>query len=86
VPFTHFIRWAKGQIQDLSKSSKHGHNWGAVARVRDGQEEHLSLRRYHVDVFIENGVARTAVDQTYFNHLSDQTEGTFFFHWRPMHR
>ena len=48
-----------------------------------GQEEKLSLRRYHVDVFIEDGIARTTVDQTFFNHLNWNTEGTFYFPLSP---
>ncbi|MGB6041516.1 MAG: VIT and VWA domain-containing protein, partial [Pirellulales bacterium] len=44
-----------------------------------GQETRLSLRKYHVDVHIEDGFARTTIDQTYFNHLTSRQEGTFHF-------
>ena len=45
----------------------------------NGQEARLSLRKYHVDVHIENGFARTTIDQTYFNHQLWRMEGTFYF-------
>src|SRR5262249_17385458 len=46
-------------------------------------EANLSLRKYHVDVHIEDGFARTTIDQTYFNHTSWRLEGTFFFPLPP---
>jgi hypothetical protein len=60
---------------------RRSHAGGALV-VRDpdtGQESPLSLRRYAVDVVIEDGFARTAVDQTYFNHDLAEREGTFTF-------
>ena len=45
----------------------------------NGQEMRLSMRKYHVDVHIEDGFARTTIDQTYFNHTSQRLEGTFKF-------
>ncbi|MBY0527746.1 MAG: FecR domain-containing protein [Gemmataceae bacterium] len=44
-----------------------------------GQEARLSLRKYKVDVHIEDGFARTTIDQTYFNHNAWRMEGTFYF-------
>src|SRR5262249_42165923 len=44
-----------------------------------GQEARLSLRNYKVDVHIEDGFARTTIDQTYFNHNAWRMEGTFYF-------
>jgi len=53
---------------------------GAIITVDpSGQEIELSLRKYHVDVHIEDGFARTTIDQTYFNHTSSRLEGTFHF-------
>jgi ferric-dicitrate binding protein FerR (iron transport regulator) len=49
----------------------------------NGQEARLSLRQYHVDVHIEDGFARTTIDQTYFNHLYSRLEGTFYFPLPP---
>jgi hypothetical protein len=54
-----------------------------VATLPDGQETRLSMRRYHVDVHLEDGFARTTIDQTYFNHKSSRLEGTFFFPLPP---
>jgi hypothetical protein len=56
------------------------HAGGALVVVDpDGQEAPLSLRKYHIDVHLEDGFARTTIDQTYFNHELRQLEGTFYF-------
>src|SRR5262249_5897230 len=49
----------------------------------NGQEAKLELRRYHIDVHIEDGFARTTIDQTYFNHMHSRLEGTFHFPLPP---
>jgi ferric-dicitrate binding protein FerR (iron transport regulator) len=54
-----------------------------VAIDPNGQEAKLTLRRFHVDVHIEDGFARTTIDQTYFNHHAQQLEGTFYFPLPP---
>ena len=54
-----------------------------VARDAYGQESKLSLVKYHVDVHIEDGFARTTIDQTYFNYENMQMEGTFYFPLPP---
>jgi hypothetical protein len=57
---------------------------GALIAVDpDGQEAKLSLRRYHIDVHIEDGFARTTIDQTYFNNDPWRMEGTFYFPLPP---
>ena len=44
---------------------------GALVAVDPyGQEAKLSLRNYHVDVHVEDGFARTTIDQTYFNSIA----------------
>lgn len=50
-----------------------------IAKDSNGQEAKLSLRTYNVDVHIEDGFARTTIDQTYFNHHPWRLEGTFSF-------
>lgn len=56
------------------------HSGGSVTVVDpEGQAMKLSLRKFHVDVHIEDGFARTTIDQTYFNHTWQQLEGTFRF-------
>lgn len=53
---------------------------GALVTVDpNGQESRLALRKYHVDVHIEDGFARTTIDQTYFNATWSRQEGTFHF-------
>jgi hypothetical protein len=53
---------------------------GALVAVDpNGQEARLTLRKFHIDVFIEDGFARTTIDQTYFNKDAWQMEGTFYF-------
>ena len=50
-----------------------------IAIDPNGQEAKLTLRKYHVDVHIEDGFARTTIDQTYFNQHHWRMEGTFYF-------
>jgi len=60
------------------------HAGGSIITVDPaGQEMRLSLRKYHVDVHIEDGFARTTIDQTYFNHTQSRLEGTFHFPLPP---
>jgi ferric-dicitrate binding protein FerR (iron transport regulator)/tetratricopeptide (TPR) repeat protein len=57
---------------------------GALVAVDPyGQEAKLSLVNYHIDVHIEDGFARTTIDQTYFNAENFQMEGTFYFPLPP---
>src|SRR5439155_1401061 len=57
---------------------------GALSATNQaGHESRLTLRRYHLDVHIEDGFARTTIDQTYFNEESWRTEGTFYFPLPP---
>src|SRR5262249_3964112 len=57
---------------------------GALSAVdANGQEAKLSLREFNVDVHIEDGFARTTIDQTYFNHHPWRLEGTFYFPLPP---
>ncbi|MBY0524058.1 MAG: FecR domain-containing protein [Gemmataceae bacterium] len=50
-----------------------------IAKDPNGQEAKLNLRNYKVDVHIEDGFARTIIDQTYFNQNHWRMEGTFYF-------
>ncbi len=50
-----------------------------IASNAEGEAVALSLRKYHVDVHIEDGFARTTIDQTYFNADTRRLEGTFYF-------
>src|SRR5260370_1228663 len=67
---SHALAWARDLMiaaeSPLVPGSKHA-GGALVARDPSGQEAKLTLRRYHVDVHIEDGFARTTIDQTYFN-------------------
>ena len=54
-----------------------------VAVDTDGRQTKLSLRTFHIDVHVEDGFARTTIDQTYFNRSGDRLEGTFYFPLPP---
>ncbi len=54
-----------------------------LVKEGDGSEARLSLRRFHVDVHVEDGFARTTIDQTYFNDEDRRLEGTFYFPLPP---
>jgi tetratricopeptide (TPR) repeat protein len=57
---------------------------GALVAIDSaGQEAKLSLVKYNIDVHIEDGFARTTIDQTYFNHENARMEGTFYFPLPP---
>jgi ferric-dicitrate binding protein FerR (iron transport regulator)/predicted Zn-dependent protease len=57
---------------------------GALVAVDPtGQEAKLALRKYHIDVHVEDGFARTTIDQTYFNFHPWRLEGTFYFPLPP---
>ena len=64
------------------------HAGGSIISVDpDGQEMKLSLRKYHVDVHIEDGFARTTIDQTYLPIAVEcDWKVRFVFLCRPMHR
>lgn len=83
---SHVLHWTRDLMAaaetPLVPDSKH--RGGALVAVDpQGQQAKLSLRKYHVDVHIEDGFARTTIDQTYFNHLTSRLEGTFYFPLPP---
>jgi len=81
---SHLVSWARDHLRESDEWSPtvDGRS-GLIAVDSQGQESRLSLREYVVDVFIENGVARTTIDQTFFNHYHANTEGTFYFPLPP---
>ena len=79
---SHVLDWTRELVaaaeSPLVPRSKHC--GGALVAVDPyGQEARLGLVKYHVDVHIEDGFARTTIDQTYFNHNAWRLEGTFYF-------
>jgi len=59
------------------------HSGGSLSVHGEGGEERLSLRKYHIDAHVEDGFARTMIDQTYFNSANWRLEGTFRFPLPP---
>ncbi len=83
---SHLLAWTKELMAASRSPLVPGSEYGGgslVAVDPQGQEAKLSLRDYHVDVHIQDGFARTTIDQTYFNHLSSRLEGTFYFPLPP---
>lgn len=83
---THALDWTKDLMvaaeSPLVPCGKHG--GGALLAIDPfGQEVKLTLRKFHIDVHIEDGFARTTIDQTYFNNESWRLEGTFYFPLPP---
>jgi hypothetical protein len=81
---SHLLAWAQDLLPGPELVPPSGHAGGSlVARDPDGQEAKLALRKYHIDVHVEDGFARTTIDQTYFNHTTERLEGTFYFPLPP---
>ncbi len=60
------------------------HSGGSLVAVDPyGQEAKLNLVKFHIDVHVEEGFARTTIDQTFFNNENQQLEGTFYFPLPP---
>ncbi|MCA9225563.1 MAG: FecR domain-containing protein, partial [Planctomycetales bacterium] len=85
-PAAHELDWTR----DLAATARsplipaNEHTGGSLVVVdTQGQDVKLSLRNYHVDVYIEDGFARTTIDQTFFNHMPSRQEGTFYFPLPP---
>jgi hypothetical protein len=83
---SHLLAWTEdlmaGGSTPLVPPSRYA-GGSLVVRDPDGQEAKLALRKYHVDVHVEDGFARTTIDQTFFNHTQARLEGTFFFPLPP---
>ncbi len=81
---SYLVNWARDALKqdELLLKPVDGEN-GLIAIDPYGQEARLTLRRFKVDVYIEDGVARTTIDQTFFNHNPWNTEGTFYFPLPP---
>ena len=81
---SHLVSWAKDALaQEEPLVQKAEAKDGLIALDPWGQETRLTLRKYQVDVYIEDGIARTTIDQTFFNHYPWNSEGTFYFPLPP---
>jgi hypothetical protein len=83
---SHVVAWARDLVAQgdgsLVPASRHA-GGSLVVRDADGQEARLALRKYLVDVHVEDGFARTTIDQTFFNATHSRLEGTFYFPLPP---
>jgi ferric-dicitrate binding protein FerR (iron transport regulator)/tetratricopeptide (TPR) repeat protein len=83
---SHALDWTRDLMAAADSPLVPGSRYGGGALVAvdpQGQEARLNLRNYHVDVHIEDGFARTTIDQTYFNDAPWRLEGTFYFPLPP---
>ena len=83
---SHVLDWTRDLVaaSETPLVPASAYDGGALIAVdANGQEAKLSLRKYHVDVHLEDGFARTTIDQTYFNHHPWRLEGTFHFPLPP---
>jgi tetratricopeptide (TPR) repeat protein len=83
---SHTLQWTRELMTATESALIPGSEYAGGALVAvdpSGQEAKLSLRKYHIDVHIEDGFARTTIDQTYFNHDPWRMEGTFYFPLPP---
>jgi ferric-dicitrate binding protein FerR (iron transport regulator) len=79
---SHTLEWTRELMAAAETPMVPGcqHAGGALLALDpQGQEIKLALRQYHIDVQIEDGFARTTIDQTYFNTTWERLEGTFYF-------
>jgi len=81
---SYLVNWARDALSQPERLvEKKKQSAELVAVDPWGQQTRLALRKYHVDVHIEDGIARTTVDQTFFNHVPWNIEGTFYFPLPP---
>ncbi len=81
---SHELEWTKDLAAASPLVPASDYAGGALVAIDPaGQEARLSLRKYHIDVHVEDGFARTTIDQTYFNHMPRRLEGTFYFPLPP---
>jgi hypothetical protein len=84
--FPHVLAWARDLMAAAQSPLVPGSQYAGGALIAvdpNGQEAKLELRKFHIDVHIEDGFARTTIDQTFFNQESWQMEGTFYFPLPP---
>ncbi len=83
---SYLLDWTRDLMAEADSPLVPGSQYegGALVAVDPyGQEAKLALRKYHIDVHVEDGFARTTIDQTYFNHANSRLEGTFYFPLPP---
>ncbi|MBN1444050.1 MAG: FecR domain-containing protein, partial [Planctomycetes bacterium] len=84
--FSHLASFAGGAFDGGDEGTPAGGGFlSGLARVPGsaGGSRPLDVVRYHLDVHIEDGMARTTIDQTFFNPSGSRVEGTFLFPLPP---
>ncbi|MBW2454077.1 MAG: FecR domain-containing protein [Deltaproteobacteria bacterium] len=78
---TYLTDWARAaMVAEQDADSSPVRNGTLVAREpRWDREWPLEMRDLTIDVRVEGGVARTTIDQTFFNHVDRQLEGRYSF-------
>ena len=78
---SHEVAWARDALTDPTDELAVVRRGNLLARFPnwEGREWPLPVRAMDVDVYIENGVARTTIDQTFFNHTNYELEGVYSF-------
>ncbi len=79
---SYLLDWTRDLVASATPTlvPANAYNGGALVAVdSQGARRRSPCGRYHLDVHIEDGFARTTIDQTYFNHASGRLEGTFYF-------
>ncbi len=77
---SHELQWARDALQDPAEELTAVRRGNLVARFPTWPTEWpLPVRVMDVDIYIEDGVARTTIDQTFFNHTDFQLEGVYSF-------
>ena len=77
---SHELQWARDALQDPTEELSAVRRGNLVARFPTWPGEWpLPVRVMDVDVYIEDGVARTTIDQTFFNHTDYELEGVYSF-------
>ncbi len=81
---THLLAWAQPLYKDTTSASGPARRGNLLARdpavmAWTTHEWPLPMRKLDVDVVIENGVARTTIDQTFYNPTYRTLEGVYSF-------
>jgi len=78
---SHEVAWARDALVDPTDELKAVRRGNLLARFPnwEGREWPLPVRSMDVDVYVENGVARTTIDQTFFNTTNFELEGVYSF-------
>jgi tetratricopeptide (TPR) repeat protein len=81
---SHEVEWARDAIVDPSDERKAVRRGNLLARFPNWPGEFpLPVRTMDVDVVVENGIARTTIDQTFFNQTDYELEGVYSFPLPP---